>query len=344
MKKKEFHKINTIKESIHENKIQPPLSVNEQESESNQIENRQSRLKSNPKVVLRHDSKTPITNSMHKASFNKENFLSTQNNLMNKNLEDNKSIYSTSKKGDNSAYKKFNNNSKSGFPNNEKSAFGDSFDAGKASLKEIMEKVNKEAKIFIVIDECIDYLNGDKFFISNSKEEKDKYEMIEKNKYTKMTENNIEYKQKKIQLTEDYNKMVKHINQVSKEIINLKSTYNEQEKSKEDLKNNIYYQQNEIKEIHIKNEKIREMIIDNRMKKNNTVKALVQVCKKHQEKIPKNKKKLFETFYNKQLEDFVQMSNLEKIKNLKDKIAKLEEEVKIKNKELDNVKNLLSKN
>lgn len=261
---------------------------------------------------------------------------------MNKNLDDNKSIYSTSKKGEASVYSKFNNKGKN-LTNNEKSNFGDSFDAGKQSLKEIMENASKEVKIFNLIDDTINFLNGDKFILSNTKEEKDKYEMIEKNNFQKMKENNLEYKQKKIQLTENYNNLVKHVNQISKRIIGLKNSYNDQEKNKEDTKNQIYYQENELKELNIQNEKIHEMVLENRMKKNNIVKALVLVCKKHQDKIPKNKKKIFETFYNQNFEDFLQLKNVEKIRSLKDKIAKLEEEVKAKNKECENVKNLLEK-
>jgi len=344
--------MNTIKE-INENynKIAIPINNDDnQDSQPNRILVKEKHIiqQTSQKLLINYtnncNNQNHINNIIYKDS--KDPLLLNLNkNLINyassniKNQDDNKSIYSTSKKGESSVYrsKLFNNK------NNEKSVFGDSFDAGKQSLKDIIENVNKESKIFKFIDETIDFLNGDKVFLSNAKEEKDKYEMIEKNKYQKMKENNLELKQKKIQLTEEYNNLVKHINQVSKGIIGLKKTFSGQEKYKEEIKNKIYYQDNELKELNIINEKIHEMVLDNRMKKNNIVRALVKVSKKHHEKIPKTKKKLFEGIYNKNLEDFVKLKNIDKINSLKEKIFVLEEEVKIKNKECENVKMIIEK-
>lgn len=340
-KDRQLHKMNTIQELNENNNKLPASIINNninlnQESQNLNITNHNN----NPQKDLKENH---LANQTSKKSVGiKDNmFINNLSNFASSNLknEENKSIYSTSKKGESSVYRKFNNNNK----NNEKSAFGDSFDAGKQSLKEIIENVNKEAKIFNLIDETIDFLNGDKVFLSNTKEEKDKYEMIEKNKFQKMKENNLEFKQRKIQLTEEHNKLVKHVNQVTQDIIGLKTTYNDQEKNKEDIKNQIYYQENELKELNIANEKIHEMVLDNRMKKNNIVKALVKVCKKHHDKIPKGKKKMFEAFYNKHLEDFVHLKNVDKMKSLKDKISILEDVVKIKNKECENVKFILEK-
>jgi len=365
MKAKELHlkKLNTIDElnENNNNNSKIPIQTNNRNSIQDShippipAEKRQNtqityqKILNNPNNNNNNSSKDPkeptISNQKKKSVYLKDNmFLSTLGALAStniKNLDENKSIYSTSKKGESSVYGKFNKNKNN--PNNEKSAFGDSFDLGKQSQKEIMESASKEAQMFNLIDDTINFLNGDKFYTSNTKEEKDKYEMIEKNKFQKMKENNLEFKQKKIQLTEKYNNLVKHVNQVSQGIIGLKKTYNEQEKNKDDTKNQIYYEENELKELKIHNEKIHEMVLDNRMKKNNFVRALVKVCKKHQEKIPKSKKKLFEAFYNQNFEDFLQLKNFEKIKSLKEKIALIEEEVKAKNKECQNVKSILEK-
>ncbi len=327
--------MNTIKEIVNENK--PFINSNDISSETSLIKSvtREKNLKDANKMALKS------RNSINSIGF-KENLGSNNNKISNfsnnKNLEDNKSVYSNSKKGESSSNKKLSTYKKTV---NKESSLVDSLDGGliKGNLKEIIEKENEEVKILNLINTSIEFFQGDKYFMNNIKEEKDKFEMIEKEKYQKMKENNLEYKQKKINVTEDYNNLLKNLKDISKNIENLKSTYNQLDKSKEESRNEIYYQENDLKELNILNDKIHEMVLDNRMKKNNIVKALVQVCKKHSESIPKNKKKLFENFYNKNLEDFVQMKNEKKIKNLKEKIFNLEEELKLKNKEFENMKN-----
>lgn len=344
-------KVEEILNSHNKNNNKNPESVQKNEHLKLPIINNGNNLSSNGKrrdSFLDANSKINFDTSL-KFNQNKTNQNATNHQFVSKNVgDDNRSIYSATKKNDLNNTRRNNSTRNGGNSVIEKSVKSkdDTFDAGfpgKGSLKEILENVNKESKFYNIIEETMDFFNGEKFYMNNIREDKDKFEMIEKIKYQKMKENNLEYKQKKIQLTEIYNKMVKDLNETTNSIIKLKQSFNEQEKSKENNKNDIYNQENELKQTNIENEKVHEMILENRMKMQNAVKSLMQINKKYANKIPKSLKILFDGFIEKNSDDYLELNRTEKIKNLKEKIIKLEEQVKLKNKEFDNIKNIISK-
>jgi hypothetical protein len=305
---------------------------------------------SNTNSILNSEikSNTKVKNLNRSIIKNQNNFLSEKKMLglgLGSTLSNNKislkseemksspiSIYSNSKKGE--TIKK-----KQGQSIKDKSEL-DSFEANllnKAGLNQILEMVNKESKIFSTIDESIDYFNGEKFLTGKEKE-KGKYEMIEKNIYIKMKENNFNLKQKIEKLIEDNNTLIEKMNLTSSEIKKLKLNYDKKEKEQNDKRNDLYNQGNEIKELNVFNEKLHEMILDNRMKRHNIIKALEHVTKKYKNIIPKDKRKLFENYSSDNLMDFISENNSEKIENLKLKIKNLELELKLRDKDMENLK------
>ena len=308
-----FHTNNEPKTNNFLHDVQPKKLINSIATQ------RESNIKNTMKLSLESSIK-----------FNQKNFNST---LTQKNFDDSKSVYS-SKKGDGSTHKKHKTHKNDGAIT-EISSNTDSFDErlmGKGNLKEILENLNKESKLFNMINDSIDILNGEKFCI-NQKDENNKYEIIDKNRLQKMKEDNVEIKEKKI----------KSLNSANIDIIKLKNEYNQQEKVKEDEKNNNYYQEKELKDMNILNEKINDMVVNNRMKKQNIIKTLYHLMKKNSDKIPRETKLLFEGFQsNVNLDNYYVLNNSQNAKKLQQKIVKLQAEIKLKNKELENVRNILN--
>lgn len=245
--------------------------------------------------------------------------------------DENKSVYSSSRKGGESIKKKQGQSIK------DKSEIS-SFDINKQGLNQILEFANnKQSKMISMIDESIDFFNGEKFVIGKEKAI-EKYEMVEKNVYIKMKENNIEFKQKRAQCTEEHNKLVECMNLTANEIKKLKINFDKKDVQQNDKRNDIFNQENEMKDINVFNEKLHEMILDNRMKRHNIIKSLEHITKKYWNEIPKDKRKIFQGYSSDNLLDFISENNAEKIENLKIKVKNLELELKLKDKDIGNLR------
>jgi hypothetical protein len=228
----------------------------------------------------------------------------------------------------------------------EKSKFDNSFEkiinTGKESMKEIIEGNNIEYKMNNLIEETIELFHNQSLTLNSAKEEKEKYELIEKTVWERLKKDNEEYKQSKSQMIDEYNKTVESYNKVSGELNFMTQTYTNKEKIKHEHVNKIYRLNDKLKELQVSNYKIDEMIRREKVEKENIFRSLLAFTKKYNSKLPQELKETYNKFNTEYYTSAFKVDEDYKLDALKAKVEKCESELKEKTSELEKLRELLS--
>jgi hypothetical protein len=219
----------------------------------------------------------------------------------------------------------------------------DSFDvgSGRGSLKEMIENSNVEQKMFNLIDDTLELFNQK---TSNKKEEKERFELIEKTEYEKMKTDNEVFRSTNKKLKEEIKIINKTYEKADAELNALSRIYNDVETQKTNDITKIYSDERALKDILLYNSKLSDMIGKERVQKDNIFRALIEFIKKYNKKIPNEMKEIYNKFNNEHFSKAARIDSDEKIIKLKDKMKELENELKLKDEALIKIKDIVKVN
>lgn len=213
----------------------------------------------------------------------------------------------------------------------------------KGSFKEMIENASVDQKVLNLIGDTIELFN-ERSLNSVTKDEKERYELIEKSQLEKLKRDNEEYKTEKHIRTEEFNELIKQLNKYKGDLNVLTQSYNVQQNHKSDYLNKIYHLEDSLKELILGNNKLEEMINKERVEKDNIFRALVTFTRKNNYKLPNPLKEIYQNFNNDYYANALNVNKSHKIEILKSRIENLKAVLDEKKSEISKKKEIVKIN
>lgn len=217
--------------------------------------------------------------------------------------------------------------------------FNESFDkmmGDKVMLKDMIENANIDTKVLNLIDETLELFNMEEN--GNAKQERERYELIEKENLESIKKANEQLKTEKVKLTETFNELVGKFNRTTGELNYLSQSYHHLEKLKDNNINQIYTLEENVKEVAISNQKLRDMMRKEKTEKDNILRALVTFSRKYDTALPDGLKEICDSFNDEFYTKTADFSQMDKVEVLKVKLEKCEKELLMKKEERQKLK------
>ena len=202
-------------------------------------------------------------------------------------------------------------------------------------IKEMLEQASVEQRAMTMIEDTL-YLFNNKSGGNGAGIEK--YELINKEEFEQM-KNDIElYRQKAIDLKNEYHKKKEEYEKVTNELNNHNYKYYNTEKAKTDSITKLYSLELQLKQIIVNNSKLKNEIQKEVEGRNNIFRALNEFKRKYEKNIHPELKEIFMKIKDEQYNPVNGVPKQEKIGYLEDKLESLKNELESKENKIQMLK------
>jgi len=160
-----------------------------------------------------------------------------------------------------------------------------------SNFRDMIEKQDISSKVDNFISDTLELLTTNT--LSNGREDKERYELIDKEELEKMKKENNDLKDKEEELIEDYNSKVLALNTLSNQFLLLKKRETQNLENSNMQKGSVLSRS---KDFRIENEKLRKEIQMKRIKSDNLIRSLIYMKEYFNEDIPVELNKVVEKF------------------------------------------------
>ena len=208
-------------------------------------------------------------------------------------------------------------------------------------IKEMLEQASVEQRAMTMIEDTL-YLFNNKSGGNGAGIEK--YELINKEEFEQM-KNDIElYRQKAIDLKNEYHKKKEEYEKVTNELNNHNYKYYNTEKAKTDSITKLYSLELQLKQIIVNNSKLKNEIQKEVEGRNNIFRALNEFKRKYEKNIHPELKEIFMKIKDEQYNPVNGVPKQEKIAYLEDKLESLKNELENKENKIQMLKKKIADN
>ena len=208
-------------------------------------------------------------------------------------------------------------------------------------IKEMLEQASVEQRAMTMIEDTL-YLFNNKSVGNGAGIEK--YELINKEEFEQM-KNDIElYRQKAIDLKNEYHKKKEEYEKVTNELNNHNYKYYNTEKAKTDSITKLYSLELQLKQIIVNNSKLKNEIQKEVEGRNNIFRALNEFKRKKKKNIHPELKEIFMKIKDEQYNPVNGVPKQEKIGYLEDKLESLKNELENKENKIQMLKKKIADN
>ena len=205
----------------------------------------------------------------------------------------------------------------------------------KLSLKEMVEQASVEQRALSLIDDTLYLFNNN---ITGKNTGSEKYELINKDEFEQIKNNNEKLKKQKNELKEEYVKLKDEYEKVSNELNNHNYKYYNTEKAKTDSITKLYSMETELKKMIVSNSKLQNEIQKENEGKNNIFRALNEFKRKYEKEMGPELKEIFAKIKDDKFNPVKGVPKSDKIGYLEEKLETFKKDVEDKEKIIQKLK------
>ena len=214
-------------------------------------------------------------------------------------------------------------------------------DPSQVGIKEMVEQASVEQRAISMIEDTL-------YLFNNNGEGKgagiEKYELINKEEFENMKIDIEKYRQKAMDLKEEYHKKKEEYEKVTNELNNHNYKYYNTEKAKTDSITKLYSLELKLKQIIVNNSKFQNEIQKEIEGKNNIFRALNEFKRKYEKNIHPELKDIFSKIKDEQYNPVNGIPKSDKIGFLEDKLESLKKELETKENRIQMLKSTIEQN
>ena len=214
-------------------------------------------------------------------------------------------------------------------------------DPSQVGIKEMVEQASVEQRAISMIEDTL-------YLFNNNGEGKgagiEKYELINKEEFENMKTDIEKYRQKAMELKEEYHKKKEEYEKVTNELNNHNYKYYNTEKAKTDSITKLYSLELKLKQIIVNNSKLQNEIQKEIEGKNNIFRALNEFKRKYEKNIHPELKDIFSKIKDEQYNPVNGIPKSDKIGFLEDKLESLKKELETKENRIQMLKSKIEQN
>ena len=214
-------------------------------------------------------------------------------------------------------------------------------DPSQVAIKEMVEQASVEQRAISMIEETL-------YLFNNNGEGKgagiEKYELINKEEFENMKIDIEKYRQKAMDLKEEYHKKKEEYEKVTNELNNHNYKYYNTEKAKTDSITKLYSLELKLKQIIVNNSKLQNEIQKEIEGKNNIFRALNEFKRKYEKSVHPELKEIFAKIKDEQYNPVNGIPKSDKIGFLEDKLESLKKELENKENRIEMLKKTIEEN
>jgi hypothetical protein len=214
-------------------------------------------------------------------------------------------------------------------------------DPSQVAIKEMVEQASVEQRAISMIEDTL-------YLFNNNGEGKgagiEKYELINKEEFENMKIDIEKYRQKAVELKEEYHKKKEEYEKVTNELNNHNYKYYNTEKAKTDSITKLYSLELKLKQIIVNNSKLQNEIQKEIEGKNNIFRALNEFKRKYEKNIHPELKDIFSKIKDEQYNPVNGIPKSDKIGFLEDKLESLKKELETKENRIQMLKSTIEQN
>ena len=214
-------------------------------------------------------------------------------------------------------------------------------DPSQVAIKEMVEQASVEQRAIRMIEDTL-------YLFNNNGEGKgagiEKYELINKEEFENMKIDIEKYRQKAMDLKEEYHKKKEEYEKVTNELNNHNYKYYNTEKAKTDSITKLYSLELKLKQIIVNNSKLQNEIQKEIEGKNNIFRALNEFKRKYEKNIHPELKDIFSKIKDEQYNPVNGIPKSDKIGFLEDKLESLKKELETKENRIQMLKSTIEQN
>ena len=214
-------------------------------------------------------------------------------------------------------------------------------DPSQVAIKEMVEQASVEQRALSMIEDTL-------YLFNNNGEGKgagiEKYELINKEEFENMKVDIENYRQKAMDLKEEYHKKKEEYEKVTNELNNHNYKYYNTEKAKTDSITKLYSLELKLKQIIVNNSKLQNEIQKEIEGKNNIFRALNEFKRKYDKNIHPELREIFSKIKDEQYNPVKGIPKSDKIGFLEDKLESLKKELDNKENRIEMLKKTIEEN
>jgi hypothetical protein len=214
-------------------------------------------------------------------------------------------------------------------------------DPSQVAIKEMVEQASVEQRAISMIEDTL-------YLFNNNGEGKgagiEKYELINKEEFENMKTDIEKYRQKAMDLKEEYHKKKEEYEKVTNELNNHNYKYYNTEKAKTDSITKLYSLELKLKQIIVNNSKLQNEIQKEIEGKNNIFRALNEFKRKYEKNVHPELKEIFAKIKDEQYNPVNGIPKSDKIGFLEDKLESLKKELENKENRIEMLKKTIEEN
>ena len=214
-------------------------------------------------------------------------------------------------------------------------------DPSQVAIKEMVEQASVEQRAISMIEDTL-------YLFNNNGEGKgagiEKYELINKEEFENMKTDIEKYRQKAMDLKEEYHKKKEEYEKVTNELNNHNYKYYNTEKAKTDSITKLYSLELKLKQIIVNNSKLQNEIQKEIEGKNNIFRALNEFKRKYEKNVHPELKEIFSKIKDEQYNPVNGIPKSDKIGFLEDKLESLKKELENKENRIEMLKKTIEEN
>ena len=214
-------------------------------------------------------------------------------------------------------------------------------DPSQVAIKEMVEQASVEQRAISMIEDTL-------YLFNNNGEGKgagiEKYELINKEEFENMKIDIEKYRQKAMDLKEEYHKKKEEYEKVTNELNNHNYKYYNTEKAKTDSITKLYSLELKLKQIIVNNSKLQNEIQKEIEGKNNIFRALNEFKRKYEKSVHPELKEIFAKIKDEQYNPVNGIPKSDKIGFLEDKLESLKKELENKENRIEMLKKTIEEN
>jgi len=214
-------------------------------------------------------------------------------------------------------------------------------ETNQVGIKEMVEQASVEQRAISMIEDTL-------YLFNNNGEGKgagiEKYELINKEEFENMKTDIENYRQKAMDLKEEYHKKKEEYEKVTNELNNHNYKYYNTEKAKTDSITKLYSLELKLKQIIVNNSKLQNEILKEKEGKNNIFRALNEFKRKYEKNINPELKEIFLKIKDDQYNPVKAAPKSDKIGYLEDKLESLKKELENKENKIETLKRAIEEN
>jgi chromosome segregation ATPase len=217
----------------------------------------------------------------------------------------------------------------------------DIVDPSQVAIKEMVEQASVEQRAISMIDDTL-------YLFNNEGEGKgagiEKYELINKEEFETMKSDIELYRQKAMDLKEEYQKKKEEYEKVTNELNNHNYKYYNTEKAKTESITKLYSLELKLKQMIVNNSKLQNEIQKEIEEKNNIFRALNEFKRKYEKNIHPELKEIFSKIKDEQYNPVNGIPKSDKIGFLEEKLESLKKELDSKENRIKMLKKKIEEN